>query len=92
MVIKHVYIGYTIPTSCATRGVYQTVEWVLCNRFVPQNARITRLVSCQPVCSASKAMDERETECLVELLTQSLFDPGVDEADQLFSQVPLPED
>ena len=37
-------------------------------------------------------MDERETECLVELLTQSLFDPGVDEADQLFSQVPLPED
>ena len=48
-----------------------------------RSLRITRLlVSCQPVCSASKAVDEREMECLVELLTQSLFDPGVDEADQ----------
>ena len=32
---------------------------------------------------------------LFDLLTQSLFDPGLDdlpEVDQLFSQVPLPED
>ena len=42
-------------------------------------------------------MDKRETESynLFELLTQSLFDPGVDDlpvVDQLLSQVPLPED
>ena len=42
--------------------------------------------------------DEREgaeMECLFDLLTQSLFDPGLDdlpEVDPLFSQVPLPED
>ena len=46
----------------------------------------------------SEAMDNElasETEHFFDLLTQSLFNPGEDdlpEVDQLFSQVPLPDD
>ena len=49
----------------------------------PWHAVVTRQISLfrsQQYCVAkaeAKAMDERETECLVELLTQSLFDPRV---------------
>ena len=62
---------------------------------VPVSRRSNQLVACIYLRAAMDDEREGEAKCLFDLLTQSLFDSGVDtfpEVDQLFSQVLLPKD